>query len=96
MPETTIAVQPAGTVVQPAPLALKLSSSADPGAPGTVPSMVVAQAMCLVDDQGRAYQPLTELTGRRILQMLTYLAQVTCNADDTIFAPPNRDDQGTL
>lgn len=94
MAETSIPVQPAGPpAVQPAPLQLKLTSSADSGAaPGVAPGMVVAQAMCLVDDQGRVVLPMTERTGRRMLAMLTYLCRLTAEASGTIYAPPTQDD----
>ena len=77
MGESAIGVQAAaGAPPAAAPLQLKLFTvpAVDPNTGAAV--LVAVQAMCLVDDQGRAYQALTEVTGRKLLAVLDRLAQI--------------------
>lgn len=71
MAETSIQVQPATAQGQaaPAPLPIKMFLVED----GTNTQV---QAMCLTDDQGRAYQPMTEATGQQIVRLLTQLVSM--------------------
>lgn len=82
MAETSIGVQPAaGAAPQPAPLQLKIFTASD----GT--QIVAAQGMVLVDDQGRAYSPMTEITGRKIVKLLDMLCQLTAAQNQQLYSP---------
>jgi hypothetical protein len=87
MAETSIQVQPAGTAQpgQPAPppAALKMIQ---------LPDGTLAQAMCLVDDQDRILQPMTEATGQRIATLLLNIATSLAIAHGTL--PPSDDTAG--
>jgi hypothetical protein len=87
MAETSVSIQPAATATQPsAPQQLKLFSVNDGLGIG---GSVLVQAVCLVDDQGRAYKPLTEDTGKQIVVLLQQLLQVTCEGGAGGQLPPD-------
>ena len=87
MAETSVAVQPAATSTQPAqPLQLKLFAVNDGVNAGGV---VYVQAMCPVDDQGRAVDLLSEETGRRIVELLTKLVRIMSTSDFSDQLPPD-------
>lgn len=68
MVDTVIAVQPAAAVTT-APIAsVKVFSSVDANG-----ATVLTQAMALVDEFGRTYQPMTEATGQDLVQAIKAL-----------------------
>lgn len=89
MAETSIPVQPAASGAPVAqPLQLKMITALDGlgGQAGPL-GMVAIQAMCLVDDQGRIYQPMTEATGQQIVRLLGQLIKTTVEQGQGGFYP---------
>jgi hypothetical protein len=85
MAETAINVAPAAGQGAPvAALPLKLFSAPD-GAGG----LNVIQAVCITDDQGRAYLPMTEETGKELCSLMRQLL-TTIVQNDGGFLPPDR------
>jgi hypothetical protein len=84
MAETSIAVQPAGAPAAPAPapLQLKMFTASD----GTQAN-AASQGVCLVDEQGRAYSPLSEMTGRKIVRLLDTLCRLTAEQNGQLYSP---------
>ena len=77
MAETSIQVQPATVQTQPGPPPMGVKTYLVPDSNGV---QVEIQAVCLVDDNGVGYKPLSENTGRAIVQLLQQLLQQ--NADN--------------
>ena len=77
MAEGQLPVSPAQVQTQPAPAPLNVKVFVTPDASG---APVDIQAVSLVDDMGNAYQPMSEETGRAIVQLLAQLLQQ--NADN--------------
>ena len=72
MAESSIGVQPA-TQQGPAPAPVQLKMFTIVGPDGTSQQI---QAVCLVDDNGRAYFPLSEATGRQLVQLMRTLVEL--------------------
>ena len=92
MAETSISIQPATAPgPQAAPLQLKMFTVPDAigGQTGLPPTMQAVQAMCLVDDQGRAYVPMTEATGRKLVRLLDQLCRIESFAYGVLYTPDN-------
>jgi len=72
MPDTSIPVQPATATpgTPPAPLPLKMIAPNDG-------SQTLVQCVTIVDAEGRATQPMSEITGRRICNLLVQLIAAT-------------------
>ena len=77
MAEGQLPVSPAQVQTQPAPAPLNVKVFVTPDASG---APVDIQAVSLVDDIGNAYKPMSEATGRAIVQLLAQLLQQ--NADN--------------
>lgn len=92
MAETSIPIQPAAAPgTPPAPQQLKMFTVPDAlgGQTGAAPQMVSVQAMCLVDDQGRAYVPMTEVTGRKLVRLLDQLCRMQSDRNGVLYSPDN-------
>ena len=80
--------QPAAPVAGPQPAPLQLKFFFVPGVDATGAAVTVAaQGMCLTDDQGRAFQPMSEQTGRRLLKVMNKLCVMTAQQYGVIFTP---------
>ncbi len=88
MAEISIPVQPAGSAVPgaipPPPLQLKMFSAVDSSG-----NAVLIQGMCLVDDQGRPYVPLTEATGQQMVKLLGHLIRTIVDNGQGGMYPPD-------
>jgi hypothetical protein len=84
MAETSVNIQPAqvGQGVPAPPKQLAMIVLPD-GAGGTV----LAQQVCLVDDQGDTYVPLTEATGMKILGILTRIHNLIAEQNNNLKLP---------
>lgn len=74
MPETAIAVQPASSPAGASTASVKVFSTIDEGG-----RPVLVQAMCLVDENGKPYKPMSEETGQNLLMAIKALHACIAN-----------------
>lgn len=84
MAETSVNIQPAQTSQGAPPAPLPLAMVSVPDGKGGV---VLAQQVCLCDDQGDTYVPLTEATGQQLLYVMTKLHNLFARANNLLELP---------
>ena len=85
MADSSLPVQPASPAPVSAPAQVKVFTLPGPG--GTT---VLAQAVAIVDDQGRLVAPLTESTGQALLEAIVNLTQVLVDQGQGALMPSSR------